>query len=259
MPGRGVGQEADSGKGCLLDQWERLALAGHALTAAEQVKEAYRDVETGLTGCWDSNYFTREQCRQVTAMLGEAGYVSVTEDTNMENYQEVEAFYAAYEEGREAMFTLYDVYLDGRLGVITFVYRGERLQTYFMEIGWQGGEPEIRNTSVSDIAEICLTEKGYFIYAYEDVTAHASLRQYWRIRPLPDKCRELRKKYMFGLRYLDYDILTTDWDGGNVEDILVPCMFGDIYHIVTGENLQLEEGRIPGELFEGSGIPLSAT
>jgi len=41
------------------------------------------------------------------------------------------------------------------------------------------------------VAEIKLTEKGYFIYAYEYVIAHASLRQYWRIEPLPEDCQEL--------------------------------------------------------------------
>ena len=41
--------------------------------------------------------------------------------------------------------------------------------------------PEIQGTSVSNVAEIKLTEKGYFIYAYEYVIAHARLRQYWRI------------------------------------------------------------------------------
>ena len=48
----------------------------------------------------------------------------------------------------------------------------------------EGGVPEIQGTSVSNVAEIKLTEKGYFIYAYEYVIAHASLRQYWRIEPL---------------------------------------------------------------------------
>ena len=36
--------------------------------------------------------FTREQCRKVVSLLGEAGYVSITEDTNMENYGKVKDF-----------------------------------------------------------------------------------------------------------------------------------------------------------------------
>ena len=36
--------------------------------------------------------FTREQCRKVVSLLGEAGYVSITEDTNMENSGKVKDF-----------------------------------------------------------------------------------------------------------------------------------------------------------------------
>ena len=95
-----------------------------------------------------------------------------------------------------AMVTIYEVKHDGLIGAVTFIYRDNRLQTYYVGIGWQeGGIPEIKDTLVSDIAEINLTEKGYFIYAYENPIAHSSLRQYWRIKPLSDKCRELTAKY----------------------------------------------------------------
>jgi len=71
---------------------------------------------------------------------------------------------------------------------------------------------------VSNVAEIKLTEKGYFIYAYEYVIAHASLRQYWRIEPIPEDCWELTEKYISGLSYVNYNVLVTNWDSSNVED-----------------------------------------
>ena len=153
-------------------------------------KGTYKDIEITDELSYGSNIkeFTKEQCREVVSLLGNAGYVSVTEDTNMENYGEIEDFYAAYREKRDAMVTIFNVNRDGLLGVITFIYRENELQTYYVEIGWQKeGIPEVRNTLVSDIAEIKLTEKGYFIYAYEIVIPHSSLRQYYRIKPLSDK------------------------------------------------------------------------
>lgn len=140
---------------------------------------------------------------------------------------------------------------DGLVGAITFIYRNNKLQTYYVGIGWQeGGIPKIKNTLVSDIAEINLTEKGYFIYAYEDLLVHSSLRQYWRIKPLSDKCRELTAKYIYGLSYVNYNVLVTDWDSSNVEDILMSCMFEDIYRIHTGENLKTENWKIPADTYE---------
>lgn len=114
----------------------------------------------------------------------------------------------------------------------------------------EGGIPEIEGTSVSDVAEMKLTEKGYFIYAYKNVIAHASLRQYWRVKPLSEECRELTRKYLSGLSYVNYNLLVTNWDSSNVEDILLPCMYEDIYRIVTGENLRVGNGQIPAEEYE---------
>jgi hypothetical protein len=45
------------------------------------------------------------------------------------------------------------------------------------------------------------TVRSIVIYAYEYVIAHASLRQYWRIEPLPEACQELTEKYISGLSY----------------------------------------------------------
>ena len=238
---------------CLITEAEKDELKDTALAAAEQGKEVYKDIEMISESSYGSNIkgFTREQCRKVVALLGEAGYVSVTEDTNMENYGKVEDFYAAYLEKHDAMVTVFDVNRDGLIGAVTFIYRNNELQTYYVGIGWQeGGIPEIKNTLVSDIAEIKLTEKGYFIYAYKDVIAHSSLRQYWRIKPLSDKCRELTAKYVYGLSYVNYNVLVINWDSSNVEDILMPCMFEDIYRIYTGENLRTENWRIPADTYE---------
>ena len=83
---------------CLITDAEKEELNNKALTAAGYAKEAYRDIEIKDELSYGSNIkeFTKEQCREVVSLLGNAGYVSVTEDTNMENYEEIEDFYAAY-------------------------------------------------------------------------------------------------------------------------------------------------------------------
>ncbi len=238
---------------CLINEAEKIELKKIALAAAEQVKEVYQNIELIGESSYSSNIkeFTKEQCQEVVTLLGKEGCVSVTEDTNMENYEKVEDFYMAYLQKRDAMVTIYNVNQDGLIGVTTFIYRDNKLQTYYVEIGWQeGGIPEIKNTLVSDIAEIKLTEKGYFIYAHKNLIVHSSLRQYWRIKPLSTKCRELTAKYVYGLSYVNYNVLVTNWDSNNVEDILMPCMFEDIYRIYTGEILRTENWRIPATIYE---------
>ena len=238
---------------CLLAEKEKKELQTLALEAGEQVKEVYRDVEIMEGPSYGSNIkeFTAAQRKETVRLLGKAGFTSVTKDCNMENPQNLEAFYDAYRGKKDALATVVQVNQDGLLGVITFVYRNGNLQTYYIGIRWrEGGEPVIRDTSVSDVSEIKLTEKGYFIYAYKVIVAHAALRQYWRITPLSDCYRELAAVYIDGLSYVNYNLLVRNWDAGNVKDILTAGLFEDLYRMDTGEPFRAEQGRIPAEVFE---------
>ena len=238
---------------CLISEEEKEQLQNMVLSAAESVKEIYKDVIITDVANYSSGVseFTSEQRKEVAEQLGKAGLVSTEEDTNMQNHEKIETFYADYLNGQDSMVTVFEVHRDGLIGAVTFIYRKEQLQTYYIGVRWkEGGVPEVQGTSVSNVAEIKLTEKGYFIYAYEYVIAHASLRQYWRIEPLPEDCRELTEKYISGLSYVNYNVLVTNWDSSNVEDILMPCMYEDIYRIYTGENLKTEGWKIPAEEYE---------
>lgn len=238
---------------CLISEEEKKQLQNMVLSAAESVKDIYKDVIIADAANYSSGVreFTGEQRNAVVEQLGKFGLVSVEEDTNMQNHEAIEVFYADYLNGHDSMVTVFEVHRDGLIGAVTFIYRNGQLQTYYIGVRWkEGGIPEIQGTSVCDVAEIKLTEKGYFIYAYEYVIAHASLREYWRIEPLPEDCRKLTEKYISGLSYVNYNVLVTNWDSSNVEDILMPCMYEDIYRIYTGENLKIEGWRIPAEEYE---------
>lgn len=239
---------------CFISEEEKQQIKDMALQAIERAQIVYKDIEIADGPTYSSNItnFSEEQVKEVVRILGKNGVTSVAEDVNMENPEAIKEFYSSYLNKKDAMFTVFEVNSDGLIGVITFVCRQDKLQTYYVGVGWkEGGIPELRDTLVSNVAEIKLTEKGYFIYAYETVIAHASLRQYWRIAPLSDECRELTEKYISGLSYVNYNMLVTNWDSSNVEDILMPCMFEDIYRIHTGENLRVGgNDGISAEIYE---------
>jgi len=239
---------------CLISEEEKQQIKDMALQATERVQIVYKDIEIADGPTYSSNItnFSEEQVKEVVRLLGESGVISVAENVNMENPEAIKEFYLSYLNKKDAMFTVFEVNSDGLIGVITFVYRQDKLQTYYVGVGWkEGGIPELRDTLVSNVAEIKLTEKGYFIYAYEAVIAHASLRQYWRTTPLSVECRELTEKYISGLSYVNYNLLVTNWDSSNVEDILMPCMFEDIYRIHMGENLRVGgSDGISAEIYE---------
>lgn len=237
----------------LLSEEEKIQLQSTVLSAAESVREIYKDIVIADAPNYSSGIrdFTSEQRKVVVEELGKIGLVSVEENSDMQNHETLEDFYADYLDDQDSMVTVFEVQRDGLIGAVTFIYRKGALQTYYIGIRWkEGGVPEIQGTLVSDVSEINLTDKGYFIYAYEYVMAHASLRQYWRIEPLSEECRELTAKYISGLSYINYNVLVTNWDSSNVEDILMPCMFEDIYRIYTGENLKAQNWKIPAEKYE---------
>ncbi|SOY30384.1 hypothetical protein AMURIS_03111 [Acetatifactor muris] len=125
------------------------------------------------------------------------------------------------------------------------------VQSFYVSVGWrEGGIPEIKGFGSNDLEEIRLTEKGYFIYTNTEVVAHGNLREYYRVKPLSDECRELTRKYIYGLSFVNYNMLVTNWDADNAEKILMPCMFEDIYRIYTNEPFRAEDGLIPGEIYE---------
>ena len=205
---------------CLISDEEKEHLQSMALLAADSVAEIYKDMVIADTPSYSSGIgeFTSEQRKAVVEQLGRSSLVSVEEDTAMQNHEAIETFYADYLDGQDSMVTVYEVHRDGLIGAVTFIYRKGELQTYYIGIRWkESGVPEIQGTSVSNVAEIKLTEKGYFIYAYEYVIAHASLRQYWRLEPLPKDCQELTEKYISGLSYVNYNVLVTNWNSSNVE------------------------------------------
>lgn len=241
------------------EKWEEIygndeeqQLQREALSAADLVSEMYENAKTTNDSSYNNiSEFNCQQRKMLVEKLGENGFVSVSADVNMQNYKAVESFYEDYLNGQDSMVTIMEIQKDGLLGAITFIYRRGQLQAYYVSVYWEeDGKPEIKGTSVNNITEINLTAKGYFIYAYETVIALAGLRQYYRIKPLSDDCREKTKKYISGLSYVNYNMLVTNWDSSNVEDILMPCMFEDIYHIYSGEKLKAENWEIPAEQYE---------
>ena len=232
---------------------EEKNLQDEAMSAAKQCMGLYKEVEIVYPGTEYSYVedFSEKQRKEAVKQLGDHGFVSVSDGMNMENYRKMEDFYSVYSSGRDAMVTVFSVHREGNIGALTFVYRNGKIQSYYVSIGWrEGGIPEIKSFGIKDLEEIKLTEKGYFIYTYAETIAHGNLREYYRVKPLSDECRELTGKYIYGLSFVNYNMLVTNWDAGNVEEILMPCMFEDIYRVYTGEPFRAEGGLIPAEIYE---------
>lgn len=196
-------------------------------------------------------------------ILGSSGLICFSDDTNMYNYQLFQSFYRNYTDGGERDYIcVYRVNRDASVTEMTFVYDDSRIQMIFNTAKFENHDWKFIATGIRDLKDMKLTEKGYFIYTYSNIIAHGGLKEYFRVSPLTDECRKLTRKYVYGLSYVNYNMLVIDWDESNASDILVPCMFDDIYRLYTGENLKPDGGWIDADKYESvmlSMFPVTVT
>ena len=196
-------------------------------------------------------------------ILGSSGLICFADDTNMYNYQLFQSFYRNYTDGGERDYIcVYRVNRDASVTEMTFVYDDSRIQMIFNTAKYENRDWKFIATGIRDLKDMKLTQKGYFIYTYSNIIAHGGLKEYFRVSPLTDECRELTRKYVYGLSYVNYNMLVIDWDESNASDILVPCMFDDIYRLYTGENLKPDGGWIDADKYESvmlSMFPVTVT
>lgn len=196
-------------------------------------------------------------------ILGSSGLICFADDTNMYNYQLFQFFYRNYTDGGGRDYIcVYRVNRDASVTEMTFVYDDSRIQMIFNTAKFENHDWKFIATGIRDLKDMKLTQKGYFIYTYSNIIAHGGLKEYFRVSPLTDECRELTRKYVYGLSYVNYNMLVIDWDESNASDILVPCMFDDIYRLYTGENLKPDGGWIDADKYESvmlSMFPVTVT
>lgn len=196
-------------------------------------------------------------------ILGSSGLICFADDTNMYNYQLFQSFYRNYTDGGERDYIcVYRVNRDASVTEMTFVYDDSRIQMIFNTAKYENRDWKFIATGIRDLKDMKLTEKGYFIYTYSNIIAHGGLKEYFRVSPLTDECRKLTRKYVYGLSYVNYNMLVIDWNESNASDILVPCMFDDIYRLYTGENLKTDGGWIDADKYESvmlSMFPVTVT
>lgn len=196
-------------------------------------------------------------------ILGSSGLICFADDTNMYNYQLFQSFYRNYTDGGGRDYIcVYRVNRDASVTEMTFVYDDSRIQMIFNTAKFENHDWKFIATGIRDLKDMKLTQKGYFIYTYSNIIAHGGLKEYFRVSPLTDECRKLTRKYVYGLSYMNYNMLVINWDESNASDILVPCMFDDIYRLYTGENLKPDGGWIDADKYESvmlSMFPVTVT
>lgn len=237
----------------LFSEEEKSQIEASVLSVAKKVWKYYEHVKISEDTTYNSDIigFTKEQRIAVVTALGENNVIATSENVNMVHGEKLEAFYQNYKDHKEDMVTIYDIYEDGLIATITFLYRKDEIQAYYVAVKPdKNGNPYLTGRIVHEIEFINLTEKGYFFYANKFHLSHSSLCQYWRVSSLSEKCRELTEKYLQCFDFQKYNLMVIDWNKDNIVDVLQPGLFEDLYFMKYGKCFQGDNEEISGKLFE---------
>lgn len=87
---------------------------------------------------------------------------------------------------------------------------------------------------------------------FDDILYHYRNDRSWKSagvlqgKALAGRMQGTDKKYLYGLSFVNYNMLVTNWDADNMEEILTPCMFE-----------ASEKGMDRRHLFSGrTGVPI---
>lgn len=143
----------------------------------------------------------------------------------MENWQEMERFLLDTVRGKAGTIRLYMIRGDGGIGRLQYRYDGEDMYVLASNMTWGREEtPTLTYISCTKVKEWQYTEKGYFCYELcvpepPEVSEIVDGSCLIRVKPLSEECREMSEKCVIPLGYQGNNLLCSDWDKENMEEL----------------------------------------
>ncbi len=177
---------------------------------------------------------------------------------NMENFERVDDFLKKCMEGVGGSAVVYEMHSGGGIGRMKFIYDGTDMYVLRVLAVWDDeNEPKITYTSYTRIKEWKYTEKGWFCYELcvpepPEVTEIVDGSCMLRIKPMTDENREMSEKCVLGLAYQGNNLLCSNWDTENMEDLDYNGLYEYLYAMKYGEKFDSENypDGIPKKEFE---------
>ena len=178
--------------------------------------------------------------------------------SNMKNYESMDFFLKGCMDGKRDSIVFYEIYTDGGIGRMKFIFDGLDMYVVSARGMWNGNDkPGICYISYTRIKGWKYTEKGWFCYELcvpepPEVSEVMDGSCLLRITPMTEKMRELSKKCVQGLGYQGNNILCSNWDMDHMEELDFNGMFEYLYAMKYQEKLSSEDytDGVPKEVFE---------
>lgn len=252
-PGEEVREDDDRGYNLPVDGTEREEAEQDCAAVLELTKEFWQDAQA------EGGVLTAEEAEAMAGVIAEQGDPVTTFDLyqNMKNYEVMDDFLEGCEGGQSGEAAEYEVYKDGSIGRKKFICDGEDLYVLSVTCSWRGEKQSIGEMTYTRAERWNYTDRGWFFYklctpGYPEVTEVLYSNAMLRVKPYEEECAEISRTCLEPIAYEGNNLLWSDWDPGNMDDLDYNGLFQYLYELDSGEifdSARYTEG-IPAEEFE---------
>lgn len=252
-PGEEVREDDDRGYNLPVDGTEREEAEQDCAAVLELTKEFWQDAQD------EGGVLTAEEAEAMAGVIAEQGDPVTTFDLyqNMKNYEVMDDFLEGCEGGQSGEAAEYEVYKDGSIGRKKFICDGEDLYVLSVTCSWRGEKQSIGEMTYTRAERWNYTDRGWFFYklctpGYPEVTEVLYSNAMLRVKPYEEECAEISRTCLEPIAYEGNNLLWSDWDPGNMDELDYNGLFQYLYELDSGEifdSARYTEG-IPAEEFE---------
>lgn len=236
---------------------KRVEAENDCIKMMELIFDIYEDADKGMASNVALN---DETVLEMQKKIMETGcpVAATVMYSDLGNYESVDNFLAECMEGKSGSVVVYEIYADGGIGRMKFIFDGTDMYVVSTRGVWNdNNQPGISYISCTRIKEWNYTDKGWFGYELcvpepPEVSEIVDGSCLLRVKPMTEEQRELSEKCVLGLGYQGNNILCSNWDIDHMQELDYNGMYEYLYAMKYQEKFNSEDypTGIPKEEFE---------
>lgn len=232
--------------------------------AKTDLEKIIEQIEPGISTYQNESQYgmqiPKDKLEELTNHLAKEGYIIKNDNlySNVKNWEKLDSFLKKAQKGEKDELVLYDLRASGTLCRQRYYFVGEDLYVFSVSmIPGQLGKYRDNYCSNTKLDYWRYSESGWFCYElcvpeYPEVTEVVDGSVMILVKPMKEENIKASEKYVLGIGYQGNNILCSNWNQKNVEQLDFTGMYEYLYAIEYGKKFEITENEatIPAEEFE---------
>lgn len=246
----------DKGYNLPVKENEKEEAESECLQMMQKIERIYLECDKGTAS---NVHISDETSLKMFDILKEENYpIYHYSDKGMSNYDKMENFLKQSLNGQKGKIVCYDINSEGGVGRNKFVFDGKDMYLLYTNCTWsEDNEPVIGENFYNRIKEWEYTSKGWFCYELctpgpLELTEVVDGNCMIRIKPIEKEFNEITSKYLMPLGYQGNNLLCSNWDKDNLEELDYTGLYEYLYSMKYQKPFDLQDNQdgIPKKEFE---------